>query len=194
MTTHDRIYARVLRRETHSSRAAPAITLAILLILVFAYIATEAVLAFFGQPALLVAPADALAATLAAPDVLSTAVLVAAGALVAVAGLALLIVSLSPGRRAVHVAPTARTAVVIDNRAVASALARRAARAAGVDADQVVVAVGHRTAEVRVQPTSGWPVDEAAVTSAVEDEIERMDLSPTLRPSVKVATTGVVGA
>lgn len=50
------LYPRLVRRETHSSRSGSAIVLAVLLILLFAWLGTEAVLAVLGQPALLVAP------------------------------------------------------------------------------------------------------------------------------------------
>ena len=58
------LYPRLVRREITSSRSTSAIVLAVLLILVFAWIGTEAVLAALGQPALLVAPQDGAAAVL----------------------------------------------------------------------------------------------------------------------------------
>lgn len=194
MTTHDRIYRRVLRRETHSSKAGLAITLGVILIITFVYIGAECVLALMQSPPLLVAPKSAALAVIALPRSVSTVALIVIGAAVAVVGLIILIAALTPGRRLDHVGRPGRTAVAIDNRAIASAIARSASRAAGVDPDRVVVTVGRRRAVVRIQPTSGWPVDVAAVDEAVASEIERMNVSPALRQSLEIAKTGLVGA
>lgn len=192
--SHDAAYRRISRRETHSPRSALAIVLAVLILLVGLWLATEVVLALLGQPALLVVPGDAVDAAIALPSAVESPLLVAAGAVVAVVGLLVLIAGVLPGRRANHVGRTGRTALVIDNRAIASALARRAARAADVDPDQVVVTVSHRLAEINVRPSSGWSVDAAAVESAVADEIARLDVVPVLRPRVVIEKRGVVGA
>ncbi|MET4783536.1 DUF6286 domain-containing protein [Glaciihabitans sp. UYNi722] len=194
MTNHDAIYRRVVRRETHSPKAGLAITLAVILILVLAFVAIEAVLALLQQPPLLLAPKAALLATLALPTAVTTPTLIATGAVVGVIGLVILIAALTPGRRADHRGGTERTAMAVDNRAVASALARRASRAVDIDPDQVVVSVSHRMAEVHIQPSSGWPLDRDAIDEAVADELERMNLTPALGHRVIVASKGVVGA
>jgi hypothetical protein len=192
--SNDTAYRRISRRETHSPRSGAAILLAVVIVLVAAWLATEVVLALLGQPALLVVPGDAVDAAIALPTSVDAPLLIAAGAVVAVIGLALILVGVLPGRRANHAGRTGRTALVIDNRAIASALARRAARAANVDPDQVVATVSHRLAEVRVRRTSGWAIDTAAVEAAVDNEIERLDVSPALRSRVVVESKGVVGA
>ena len=58
------LYKRIVRRETHSSRAGIAITLAVLLIVALAWIGTEAVLAAVGTAPLLLAPTDLVGSTL----------------------------------------------------------------------------------------------------------------------------------
>jgi len=189
-----RIYRRVLRRETHSSKAGLAIAVAVVLILALAYVAAECVLALLRLPPLLVAPKAALLAVVALPATVASATLIAVGSVVAVFGLVILIAALTPGRRLDHLAKPGRIAVAVDNRAVASAIAYRASSAAGIDPDQVVVTVGRRVADVRLQPTSGWPIDRPAVEAAVSQEITRMDLTPALRQSVTISTSGVVGA
>jgi len=188
------VYRRIVRRETHSPRSTPAIALAVAGILVAAWVGTECVLRFAARPALLVDPADAVAAAVALPGTVDVPVLVAAAAVVVLIGLALVLVALLPGRRANHVGRTTRTALVVDNRATASALARVAAHAAGVAADQVVVSVARRVAEVRVTRSSGWPVDESSVTAAVTAELARLDLAPAVSPRLVVERRGVVGA
>jgi hypothetical protein len=187
-------YSRILRRETHSPRSALAISLAVVLILVLAWIGTESVLALLGQPALLVAPVDALAAALALPTAVLSGALLAAGIVTALVGLVLALLAILPGRRARHTAPVGRTAVVIDNTVIASALARTASRAANIDPDQVVVTVGHRTATVTVRPTSGFVVDKGAVTAAVDTQLAQLDLTPSVRATVVIDKKGVVGA
>jgi hypothetical protein len=63
------IYRRVSRRETHSPRSLVAIVLAVVLILVLAWIGTEIVLALLGAPALLVAPVDMFTVRLTTADI-----------------------------------------------------------------------------------------------------------------------------
>lgn len=194
MTNHDRSYRRILRRETHSSRSGMAITLAVVVILGLGYLAAESVLAFLNQPPLLRAPTQSLTAIADLPASVPASTLAGAGVLAAVLGLALIVVALSPGRLPAHVGQTTRTALVVDNRAIASVLARRAAYAADLEPDHVVVSVSRRRADVRVQPVSGWPVNRDVITDAVSDEIARLNVAPVLRPRVSVADQGVVGA
>jgi hypothetical protein len=187
-------YRRIVRRETHSPRSGFAIALAVILLLVAAWLVTETVLVLVGAPPLLSTPGALVDSALALPTAVLPAALVAVGAVVAVLGLVCVLVALLPGRRPRHHGETARTALVVDNRAIASALARRAARAAGIDPDNVVVSVGHRTALVRLSRSSGWSIDTDAVDAAVANELKRLNLSPALRSSVTVDTRGVVGA
>lgn len=194
MSDSQKAYRRIVRREMHSPRSTLAIVLAVAGVLVAAWIGTESVLLYLGRPALLVDPVVALEAAIALPTTVTAAALIAAGSVVALIGLALVLVAVLPGRRASHQGRTGRTAVVIGNRAIASVLARRAARAAGVGPDQVVVSVSRRVAEVRVSRSSGWTVDEPSVAAAVERELDRLDVSPALRSSIVVERHGVVGA
>lgn len=190
---HSGVHRRVSRRETHSPRSLIAIVLAVVLIVVFAWIGTEIVLSLFGLGALLVAPADMFAAALNLPS-LPTAILAAAGIVVAVVGVLLIIAAVSPGRRARHTLASERSAVVIDNEVIASALARHAALAADVDPDDVTVSVSHRLAEVRLVPSAGRPVDRAAVQSEVDRHLADYDLRPRLRARVQIAEQSKVGA
>jgi hypothetical protein len=105
-----------------------------------------------------------------------------------------LLVALLPGRLARHTLPVSRTAVVVDDRVVASALARTASRTAGIDPDQVVVTVGHRTALVTVRPSSGFAVDRQAIDDAVRRQLGAFDLAPALLSAVVIEKDGVVGA
>ena len=179
-------YRRVLRRETHSSRSGVAVTLAVLLVLVFAWIGTESVLAALGTAPLLVAPADAASAVLGAAGAPAGA-LTAIGAVVAIVGLVLIVVSLAPGRRGRRAATADRTAAVVDDRVIARSLARTASFAGDVHPDRVSVSVGKKVALVEIDPVSGRTADLRSVEEAVRGEISSYDYSPTLRPRVKLS-------
>ncbi len=125
-TTSHRVYRRVIRRETHSPRSAAAIVIAALVVVAFAWAATEAVLLLLDRPSLLVAPSDALRA-LVRLDRIDGPLLVAAGVPLVLIGAVLVVVAVTPGRRARHHRMTARSAIVVDDRVIASALAGAAA-------------------------------------------------------------------
>ena len=187
------LYARIGRRETHSSRSMLAIVLAIILIVVFAWVGTEVVIALLGLPALLVAPSDMFASAVGLAE--QPAALVAiAGIVAAVVGLVLIIMSLSPGRRARHLLDTERAVTVVDNEVIASALARHASYAGNVDPDNATVSVSHRLGVVDLTPTSGIPADRDAVTRAVTEQLDSYGLRPAVRARVRIAEKGKVGA
>ena len=188
------LYRRVLRREMHSPRSGLAIVLAVVLILVVAWIGTEAILAFFHQHALLVAPAAALAGIALLPQTVVAPAIIVVGVVVAILGVIILLFALLPGRRARHTGTIGRTAVVVDNRVIASSLARSASYAARVAPDQVVVTIGHRTVLVRVRPTSGFPVDRAGIEETVAEQLGSFDLKPALRSKVLIDRKGIVGS
>jgi hypothetical protein len=192
-TSTSALYARISRRETHSSRATLAIVLAVVLIVVFAWVGTEVVIALLGLPALLVAPSDMFASAVGLAE--QPAALVAtAGIIVALIGLLLIIASLSPGRRARHVIDTERAVTVVDNEVIASALARHASYAGNVDPDNATVSVSHRRGVVDLTPTSGIPADRDAVTRAVDEQLESYGLRPSVSARVHIAEKGKVGA
>lgn len=187
------LYRRIVRRETHSSRSGIAITLAIILIVVLAWIGTESVLAAIGQPPLLVAPADAAGAVLGAAGG-PVGVLTAIGAVVAIVGIVLIVVSLAPGRRGRRGGASQRTVAVVDDRVIARSLARTASYAGDVDPDQVNVSVGKRSAVIEVTRTSGRSTDLRSIDEAVRDELDAYDYTPALRHKVRLSKKGTVGA
>lgn len=187
------LYKRIVRRETHSSRAGIAITLAVLLIVALAWIGTEAVLAAVGAAPLLLAPTDLVGSTLDAASA-PVGVLTAVAVVVALIGLVLIIVSLAPGRRGRRGAKADRTVAVVDDRVIARSLARTASYAGDVDPSQVSVSVGKRSALVEVTRTSGRQTDVRSIDEAVRDELGAYDFSPALRHKVKLSQKGTVGA
>jgi hypothetical protein len=186
--------SRILRRETHSSRAGAAVIAAVLVIVLCVYALLEAGVRAIGQPPWLIDPTTAAARIIALPAGISPLLLGASGAVIAMVGLFFLLHALLPGRRARHLLRDPRTAVVVDDEVLASALARRARTAANVTQEQVMVVVSRQLVVVNVRPTSGSRVSEEAVLAAVQAELEEM--SPVPMPAVRVnlASSGVVGA
>jgi len=192
-STPQRPYTRIVRRETHSPRSTLAVILAVLVIVVAAWLITEIVLNLLGHPPLLSAPAQ-LAAGVTALPTFATDLMIGVGSVLALAGIILMIAAVTAGRRARHSLVGERSAVVVDNAVIASALARHAARAGAIDPDSTRVTVGHRRATVEITPTSGVPVDTAAIEAAVSTQLDSFGLRPVLAPRIIVHSHGKVGA
>ena len=189
---------RILRRETHSSRAAVATAAAVLVIGLAAYGLLEAAVHAIGQPAWLIEPQVAAERLVALPAGISPLLLGAIGAVLAMFGLIFFLHGVLPGRRARHFLGAGRNAagpaVVVDDEVIASALARRARLAANVTPEQIMVVVSQRQVVVNVRPTSGVPVDQDAVLAAVHSELDAMAPEPSPEVRVNVAPSGVIGA
>lgn len=188
-----RLTSEVIRRETHSSRAVPSTVVAVLVILACLYVMLEAALKALGQDPWLLGPEAAGAWIGSLPAGVPPTVLTAAGALIFLIGLLFFLAAIVPGRKARLSIPNGRAAVVVDAEVLASSLARRARVAAGVTPEQVLVTIGRRLVEVQVRPTSGIPVSEQSVQSAVEDELRRTDIDPVPEVRVAIAQSGVIG-
>lgn len=192
---------RVVHRETHTSRAVVASVAAVLVMVLAGYGLLEAGVHAVGQPSWLIEPQLAAERIVALPAGMSPLLLGASGAVIAMVGLFFLLNAILPGRRARHVlnghtltGAAGAAAVVVDDEVIASALARSARLAANVTPEQVMVMVSQRQVVVNVRPTSGVPVAESAVLSAVEQELSEMSLLPTPEVRVNVSTAGVIGA
>ncbi|MBT2514858.1 DUF6286 domain-containing protein [Arthrobacter sp. ISL-30] len=185
---------RILHRETHSSRAGVAGLAAALVIAVCVYALLESAVRAIGQPPWLIDPQTAAERLIALPQGISLLLLGSIGGVVTMVGLFFFLNAVLPGRRARHILHDARTAVVVDDEVMASALARRARIAANVGQEQVMVVVSRNLVVVNVRPTSGIPVQPEAVQAAVQEELDNMGLSPDLNIRVNVAASGVIGA
>ena len=186
-------FGRISRRELHSPRSAVAISVAVVLILLCGWLGTEIALRLVGQPALLATPADLAAGAASASTVPKpTLAVIAAGC--GLLGLVLLIVAVTPGRRARHLIDSERAVTVVDDEVIASALAGRAARVGGIDPDNTRVSISRRLATVHLVPTSGQPVHRDPVLGAVRDQLDGLNLRPPLQSRVVVAVGGKVGA
>lgn len=183
-----------VRRETSSSRAYVAGFVALVVAAACAYVLLESTLQAVGQPAWLIDPESAAQWTARLPEGTNRGLLGLVGAVVAMAGLALVIVAVRPGHRGRRSLSGYRIAVVVDDEVLASALARRARVAAVVRPEQVTVVVSEREAMVNVRPTSGLPVRGEDVLAATEAELARLNPEPFPQLRVRVEGTGVIGA
>lgn len=186
-------YARIVRRETHSPRTVTTIVVASVIALGCIYLGTELVLRMLGQPALLVTPEDALGWLAALPTLQPLGAIALGGAVLALIGLLLMLHAVSSGRLARHQMLHEDRAVIVDDGVLASSIARRVETVARIPQGQAEVSVSHRRAVVEVTPTSGIPVDDAAIRAAVAEEIAAYNLKPALRHTVRVNPTGAIG-
>ena len=185
---------RIVKRETHTSRAVVSVIAAGLVMALFGYALLETGVRAIGQPPWLVDPQTAAERVVALPAGIPPLLLGVTGAVIAMAGLFFFLNAVLPGRRARHLLPDRRAAVVVDDEVIAAALARRARLAANVAKEQVMVVVSRNRITVNVRPTSGVPLRPDAVLEAVRREVEEMGPWPMPEVRIQVATAGVVGA
>ncbi|WP_439693670.1 hypothetical protein ACRQ4B_05430 [Curtobacterium sp. SP.BCo] len=190
--TNDRLYRRILRRETSASRSGTVVVAVLVLLLVAAAAVFAAALVFLGQRALGVDPRDVVDAAVRAPRGLDTTIVVGVAAIVALVGLVFLTQGLLPQRRPRHTMSSERLAVVVDDEVLASAAARAARSATRLGPDAAVGTVGRRTVDVVLRPAAGVDVPAVAATDAVAEELRTMRVDPPVTPRVRVQPTGRV--
>lgn len=189
------LYRRVLRRELHSSRSGSTIVVLVLLTLAVGYVGVEAVYAALGRPALLFSPVDVLATLTSSVDGGGTSGLVlGAGVVAAIVGLVLIGLAVTAGRRGRHTIADDRVAVVVDDRVIASSLARTARTSGRLSEQQVSAWVSRRRAQIDLTPSSGLAVDDGAVEAASRAELESVAYRPALSARVRTTDQGRLGA
>ncbi|MBD8537438.1 hypothetical protein [Frigoribacterium sp. CFBP 8751] len=189
------LYRRVLRRELHSSRSGSTIVVLVLLTLAVGYVGVEAVYAALGRPALLFSPVDVLAMLTSSVDGGGTSGLVlGAGVVAAIVGLVLIGLAVTAGRRGRHTIDDDRVAVVVDDRVIASSLARTARTSGRLSEQQVSAWVSRRRAQIDLTPSSGLAVDDGAVEAASRAELESVAYRPALSARVRTTDQGRLGA
>ncbi|WP_029150569.1 hypothetical protein [Microbacterium indicum] len=182
----DAVLRRVVRRETHSPRTAAAVVVLVAAALAAAYVGVEIALALSGADPLLVSPGHALAWLERLPSTRFAAL----GAVAALAGIVLIWLAASPGRRPKHAIGRASRAVLADNAVIASSLAERVRREMDLSPGAVVVGVGHRQADVTVRPEPGQQLERASVRAVAEAELDEYDLTPSVSVRVRVLRPG----
>lgn len=189
-----RVLKRVLRRETHSPRTAAAVIVIVLVAAAAGYAAVEIVLGLLGVRPLLLAPGPALAWSVEVPQAGPQPAVVAGGAAVALIGVVLIWLALSPGRLPRHRLGVSSDAIVVDNGVIASAVAERVRRELDLPEGGVVVGVGHRSADVTVKPEPGQIVVKTTVRELAGAELARYRLSPNVRVRARVLRHDGAGA
>ncbi|NEM91622.1 hypothetical protein [Galbitalea soli] len=187
--TEPRLYRRIRRRELHRSRSGATVVTLVVVALLAALIGTECALAALGRPPLLIAPGRLLGLAVSGSAITETA-----GAVVALLGAVALLLALLPGRRSRHSLAHDRLAVVVDDAVIAGALLRDARRSAALAPDRVAASVSRRRASVRLTPTSGIPIDVAAVRESADSLLAELGASPSVRAVVDIASKGEVGS
>lgn len=188
-----RTLSRIVRRETHSSRAGLSAATAALLLAVFLWLGTESVLALLGQDALVASPGRLADAAATAPQTTQSGELTAAGVAAAVLGLTLLVAALKGGRKGRRAMQAERAAVVVDDQVIAAAVSRQVQLTAKLAPEQVATTISRARAQVAIRPTSGAPLDREAVTRAAAAEIDSCRLGRKLSTDIRIATEGALG-
>ncbi len=182
----DTVLKRVVRRETHSPRTVATVVVLIVVALAAVYAGTEVVLHLLSAAPLLVTPGAAFAWLEDLPGAEVAAPVVAVGVVAAIAGIVLVWLALSPGRRPKHRLGMSSPAVIVDNGVIASSVAERVRRELDLSAGAVVVGVGHRQVDVTVKPEPGQLVEKAQVRTVAETELSSYDLSPRVKVRARV--------
>ncbi|MFE4195592.1 hypothetical protein ACFRJ9_06990 [Paenarthrobacter sp. NPDC056912] len=189
----DRTTKRLIRRETHSSRALPATVAAAVLTVVFLWLALESTLWLLKDKPLLAGPAQMLGWLKDLPATTVPAGLTAAGIGLGIVGLLLLGSGVGAGRRSRRALASDRSAVVVDDDVIAAAVSSTSRLAANLAPGQVTTTVGGRSVRVHVRPTSGVPLELETITTAVDGELAAYAPNRRLTSSVRVTNQGVVG-
>lgn len=181
----DALMKRAVRRELHSPRTVATVVVLLLFIVAVAYCGVEIVLRRIGAPALLTAPEDALRWLATVHERQPQAGVIIVGALVALAGVILLWLGISPGRRARHQIQSTKHSVVVDNAVIASAVAESARRALDLPRGGVVVGIGHRRADLTIRPEPGQNIDKERVRAIADEQIAGYALATPLTVRVR---------
>lgn len=186
MTT-EKVYRRVLRRETHAPRTAPAVIVALVVLLFALALLVGGVWWWIdaGFREFTDARLTEVVSLVAQPSVL-----IGTGAVAVLIAVVLLVLALSPGRRARRARVTDRVALLVDDGVLADAVADAVALRERVDRSQVSVTLGKKTATVRITPTSGVPVDTDRAGRAAVEALASLGFSAA--PRVLLSQTGVV--
>jgi len=177
---------RLLRRELRSSRATPAVVVAV--VLLGAALATAVAAIWITDPSGASLVQDGTAVVRTAWEEPSWRA--AAAAIAGIMGIALIVLAIAPGRRRRHGRGAARVELVVDDGLLADAAAQAVARHCVLAASQVSATVTARRVQVRIRPLSGVPVDRAGAAEAARGALRRLGFG--IRPVVTVEAKGVI--
>lgn len=178
---------RLVRRETHSSRAALSIVTAALLLVAALWLVLELVLSVTGNTALLMSPKDLVMAVASLADNVLPAVLIGAGVAAVLLGIVLIGAAVLPGHKSRHVVANTRYAVVVDSEVLAAAISRTARTSARLAPEQVTSSVGRGRVQVMVRASVGRKIEAETIQEAVEREVSGYGLRRQL--AVKISSS-----
>ncbi|KUM35817.1 hypothetical protein [Arthrobacter sp. EpRS71] len=184
---------RLIRRETHSSRAVASLLTASVLLAVFLWLTLESVLWLLKDQPVLASPAMMLRWLQDLPANTIPAGMTAAGIGVAALGLLFLGLAVGRGRRHRRALDSERAAIVVDDDVIAAAVSGRVRLAAGLAPGQATTTVGGRSVRVQVRPTSGQPLAVENVREVVDGELATYGLHRRVTSGVQVLKEGAVG-
>lgn len=180
------------RRETHSSRAVTSVIVALITLALMAYVATEGILGMLGKKPLLLSWSEMVDYLVKYPDPVLPAALIIIGIVLALVGLLLLVKALRPGPLGRHAITDQRSAYIIDDAVVASAISRNIRENAGLGQGQVSTEVRRRSLTAMVTPTSGIPLSAEEIERTLVPEVKSYNLSPDPKVNVNISEKGVV--
>ncbi|WP_341952715.1 DNA/RNA endonuclease G [Salinibacterium sp. TMP30] len=176
---------RIIRRETHSPRTVAMVIAAVLSIVALAYLGTEIVLSLLLQPALLVSPVASGEWLTRLPEQQPVWAIITAAAVLAVIGIILCVIALTPGRLPKHQMIAEGRAVLVDNAVIAAALAQHISDHTGIIRDRITVGVSRRVVDVTVAPDAGLPVVDSQIRDLVASELEHYQLTRAVKTRVR---------
>lgn len=177
---------RVVRRETHSPRTVAMFVAVVLLILALGYVGLEIVLYLASQPALLLGPGAGLAWLVGLPSGQPAGLVIAGGAVLALIGLVLVVLAVTPGRLSKQELSWGERAVVVDNGVLAASLAQHVSDETGIPRENVTVGVGHRVADVTLRLRAGVPLQAAEVQRIAEAQLDEFQLARRVKARVRI--------
>lgn len=185
-TTNGPYVSYMARRETHSSRALTAVILSVLLLAGLIYLLVEFVLDQLGYDPLLASPSTMLERLAYLPKSVIFPWLAVGGVVASLIGLVLLVKALAPGSLNRHQLDSSRSAIVIDDSVLASAVSARMRQVGNLSEGQVSTAIDRSTVEVFVKPNPGRPVDTEMLSRELNNYISTLHLTPTVRAKLNV--------
>lgn len=182
----------LVRRETHSSRALPAIFLALLIIAGLIYLVIEAILWMSKQPALLATPTQMWEGIKQITDVHTQQIVIPVGIGLILLGLFFFAKALLPGRLSKHSIKDERAAFIVDDGVIASNMSRKIREAGSLPAGQVTTAVSKRAVDVTVVPTTGRSLDKTELLQNAKTMVNEVPLFPRPKADLKITQEGQV--
>ncbi|MFC6352526.1 hypothetical protein ACFP6B_01265 [Rothia nasimurium] len=169
------------------------VLLALLLIVLLIWLGTELVLAVLGLAPLLFSGEEIFSAFFSAPQLLSPALGIALGLLLALLGIFLLFLACAPGGLKRHSSRAGgRFAFLLDDKALAASLSAAIRKQTGLGRDQVVTRISPRQVVLTLTPTSGHRLDAQELTRLAQATLDSYALKPALEARVRIEKQGVL--